>query len=62
MGGQTEVFYCNVEIMLHHQPNLFHDEWEIEADEGVSAWGWFIDSPRCVGVDDSKGKNQQDET
>ena len=26
MGGKTEVFYCNVKIMLHRRPNLIHDE------------------------------------
>ena len=25
MGGQTEVFYYNVKIMLHQRPNSFHD-------------------------------------
>ena len=26
MGGQTEFFYRNVEILLHHPPYSFHDE------------------------------------
>ena len=60
MGGQTEVIYWNVEILLHHRPNSFHDEWSREADEGVSAWGWFIHRPKCSGVNDSKGNNQLD--
>ena len=25
MGGQNEVLYCNVKILLHHRPNSFHD-------------------------------------
>ena len=25
MGGQTKFFYCNVKILLHHQPNSFND-------------------------------------
>ena len=45
MGGKTEVFYCNVKIMLHHQPDLIHDELIREADEGVSAQGRFIYRP-----------------
>ena len=61
MGGQTEVFYCNVEILLHHQPNSFHDERIREADEGVSERGLFLHRPRCFGVNDSKGNNQLDE-
>ena len=26
MDGETEVFYCSVEIILHHQTNSIHDE------------------------------------
>ena len=61
MGRQTEVFYCNVKIMLHHQPNSFHDEQRREAYEGVSARGQFIHLPRCLGVNGRKGNNQLDE-
>ena len=62
MGGQTEVFYRIVEILLHHRPNSFHDELSRKADEGVSARGLFIHRPRCFGVNGSKGNNQLYET
>ena len=62
MGGQTEVFNSNVEILLHHRPNFFHDEWRKEADEGVSAWWKFLHRPRCFGVNESKGNSKLDET
>ena len=48
MGRQTEVFYCNVKILLHHQPNSFHDELSREADEGVSARGKFLHRPQLL--------------
>ena len=41
MSGKNEVFYCSVKIVLHHQPNSFHDEWIRESDEGVSSLVWF---------------------
>ena len=62
VGGQTEVFQCNVWILLHSRLNLFRGEWSREADEGVSAWGRFLHRPRCFGVNDIKGNNQLDET
>ena len=62
MSGQNEVFYWNVEIMLHHQPNSFHDEWKWEADEGVSVQGQFLHCQRWFGVNYIKVKNQLDET
>ena len=61
MGGQTEIFYRNVEILLHHRPNSFHDELRREADEEVSARGRFLHCPQCFGVNDSKGNNKLDE-
>ena len=45
MGGQTEVFYFNVKIMLHHRLDLINDECIRESDEGVSAQGQFIYCP-----------------
>ena len=39
MGGKTEVFYCNVKILLHHQPNSIYDERIRETYEWVSAGG-----------------------
>ena len=62
MGGKTEVFYCNVKILLHHRPNSFHDKLSREADEGVSARGRFLHPPRLSLVNYSKGNNQLDET
>ena len=56
MGGQTEVFYRNVKILLHHWLNSFHDEWGRKDDEEVSAWGWCIDRPQLFGVHYRKGK------
>ena len=61
MGGKTEVFYYNVEILLHHCPTSFHDEQSKEADEGVSSQGQFIHRPQCFDVYDRKGNNQLDE-
>ena len=61
MGGQAEIFYCNVKIMLHHRPDLIHDEWIKEADEGVSEQGQYIYRPWCFGVNDRKGNNKLDD-